>query len=141
MFADTHADMHEEHRLWQNETAMWHDDLGLWRGVYRKALADLFALESALTKHLLALDHHEQNVQQHERHLTEHERLLAAFKQGKPVDELRLLATAKSHQEERRKHACQREYHERVKKEHHAALAHWSPLLREIARSASSSPA
>jgi len=136
MSADTHADMHEEHRRWQNETAMWHDDIGVWQAQYRKALADLSQLQAALSKHLFALENHERSIHEHENHLREHERALAAFKQGQHIGDLELLTAAKAHQEERARHACQREYHERAKKEYHTAMVNWSPLLKEIARSA-----
>ena len=68
--------MHEEHRNWQSEYSMWHQDIETWQKQLALA-ADGLALIKRLAEQTRALEFHNQIIQAQEKQLAEHETDLA----------------------------------------------------------------
>jgi hypothetical protein len=132
MVAGTHQEIHSQHREWLTDIAMWQDDLDLWRNEYHTALTDVARLEAALRASVRALNEHLEGVVAHNEHLAEHEHLVGRFEHGDHIEELDLLTLTKAHEQEAREHVRQAERHELIKKRHHALMAHWYLLLKEM---------
>jgi chromosome segregation ATPase len=132
MPANTHEDMHAEHGLWRGEIGLWNDEIAVWQEELNGALAELKRLEAVLREQQTNLEAHRQAVATHEQHLAAHERTLAAFERGGPAGN-DLLTMAKGHGHEVPRHARRRNAHERLKRRHHALMAHWSPVLKALA--------
>jgi len=117
----TAATMHQDHRCWLGDNDMWRCDVSAWQEEQRQALADLAAVDAALKEHARSLQTHAAAVRLREQELRGHEHALAQFEQGAAEPELIVLA--KAHTEGAARHAEQRQTHERLKHEHHAAMA------------------
>ncbi len=87
-------------------------------------------LEEALREHRRTLQTHLEAITAEEQALKDHEYALAEYERGGPGDGL--LDMARTHQENASKHAQQRQAHERLKKQHHTVMAHWSLLLKAL---------
>jgi hypothetical protein len=122
--------MHREHLQWGSESAMWLDDVALWKSEYERALADLGVLEKAVRRQLETLRDHEHAILRHQAHSRAHESALAAFENECKDDSL--LLRAKDHRQEATRHTNQRRAHENMKRDHYAFIAYWAMLLKEI---------
>jgi hypothetical protein len=128
--ATTHVEMHGEHQRWLSDTAMWRDDLAHWQKEIADALDSLKELEGALRQHSQCLQGHLETLTAEEAETRSHEHALAEYERGGPGDEL--LAMARPHGEHATKHGQQRQAHERLKRQHHTVMAHWSLLVKAL---------
>lgn len=122
--------MHQDHQQWESDIAMWRDDVALWKEECLNARSKLTRLEAALCKQLKAIYDHKEAIRSHEENLAGHEHALKEVAEGRQGGDVSPFATA--HETEARTHAQQRAIHESLKEHHHAAMAHWSGLLKEI---------
>jgi hypothetical protein len=144
MAADTHADMHTEHRRWGSDIGLWRDEIDVWEEELRNAGADLERLAPALPGHRLArlrnilrahravLDTHRGVIDTHDSRVQKHEHVLATFEGGGPAGN-HLLKMAKDHRCDAPRHARLRDAHEHLKRCQHTLLARWPLLLRALA--------
>lgn len=127
-----HSVLHADHVHWREDIDMWRLDIEEWRKERAKLLA---ALEVALGAEASGLREHERSMCQHGEHLMEHERLIASLEQadrpGCNEIEARMAA---DHQKESENHAQMREVHERLKRDHHRAMARLAVVLKSLGR-------
>jgi hypothetical protein len=131
-----HSDMHRDHQYWLSDAAMWRDDVALWKDEYRKALADLDKVEAALRWLVETMENHEKGIGRHVDKISTHEHAVSEFEKGGKGDTVDMLTLAKAHKDESADHTQQREAHERLKRAHHFAMAHWHTLLAELTKAA-----
>ena len=129
-----HADMHRDHQYWLTDCAMWRDDIGLWKEEWQKAIADLERMEAALRWIAESIANHEAGVDRHMGKIHRHEHAVSEFEQSGRGDTVEMLTFAKVHREEAAGHLNQRDAHERLKRDHHIAMAHWHTLLAELTK-------
>ncbi len=123
----TFAGMHAEHRQWQSEHSMWTDDIELWRAQHEAALSQLKQLEDLLRQHGEALDEHAEATQRLQHSLEGHEKSMAAYwREGADAEGQEAMIAL--HRQEAKRHAEQREAHERIKKQQHSIITHLTML-------------
>lgn len=130
MATPSHATMHHDHRQWLSDNNMWRCDIANWQQEFKKAAADRKQIEAALKEHEQALQVHAASIRLREQDLAAHEHALAEYEQGEAGAQL--ISLAQSHEKEARKHAQQRDAHERIKRHHHEVLAQINRLHKSI---------
>jgi hypothetical protein len=126
----THEKMHGEHRFWESEVNFWRDDLRAWQQELTNAQSQIKQLEKAFEDHAQALRKHGAAIRLQEQTFGEHEHALAEYEKGSEGDDL--FELARQHQGEAKQHLQHRTAHERLKRRHHAAMAHFSVLLKAL---------
>lgn len=122
--------MHQEHREWTSEDALWYDQLREWEAETDAAIGDLAKLEQTLRTHAGLLRTHAAAVRLYEQAPAEHEHELAeASRKGTCNSGC---CSAKKHERESAEHTTQRRKHEEVKRVHHALMARWTLLLKAL---------
>jgi hypothetical protein len=116
------AELHADHRLWLSDISMWQFDLEQWRSEFSTTLDAMDQIAAMLREHKKNVDEHADIIETIEAALEFHEKNLAASLQGSSDSDFDD-ALVESHAIEAKKIAIQREAHERIKKQHHIAMA------------------
>ena len=119
----SHIDMHQEHKRWRVEDDLWRDELAVWEREIDQAISDVPRLEKALRDHAGTLWQHAASIRLYEQEATYHEHELASYEQGEAPSDL--VALAKSHRREAKKHAEQYKTHDEIKKRQHVLMTKW----------------
>jgi septal ring factor EnvC (AmiA/AmiB activator) len=130
MLAVTETEIRAERKQLQREVSLWRSEVRSLQQEYRKALADLRRLEAALGQREQALEAYARALDAHEERLARAEWREPAEDEGGPAEGPSAQAPVGS--EEILKHWRWREDHERVKRQHHVALGHWTLLLQTV---------
>lgn len=138
MTASTHMNMHNEHRFWESEIGLWRDDLRAWQHELAKAQNEIKLLEKAMEDHAHALRTHGSSLRLEEQSFEGHEHAIADYEKGGEGDQL--FEMAREHNKEAAHHVEHRAAHERLKRRHHNAIAHWNLLLKALREPAESPP-
>ena len=125
-----HQQMHADHRLYQNETSLWLDDLRGWEQEQHEAAKSIDDVKAIFQKQIESLQTHAAAVRLHDQTLAQHEKALAGYEQGEGGMELPALAKAHTAQTER--HAQQRAAHERLRRLHHAIIVQWNLVRKTL---------
>jgi len=125
--------MHNDHREWKSENAMWHDQVREWEKEIFEAIADVAKVDQALQAHEQRLRTHAAAIRLYEQAPAEHEHQLAELAQEGTCKAA--CSTANKHKQESLKQIEQRQVHEELKRTHHALMAHWSLLLKALGTS------
>jgi hypothetical protein len=128
----THTTMHSDHKQWLNENDMSRCDIAAWQKEFKKAAADLKAIESALQEHEESLQVHAAAIRLREQELAAHEHALVEYERGETGVEL--ISLAQAHDKETAKHTQQHDAHERIKRHHHTVMAQVSMLHKAVAK-------
>jgi hypothetical protein len=126
----THANMHVDHQAWKSEDDLWRDEIAIWEGEARRALAELPLLERAMNAHIAALEKHAAAIRLYEHEFLKHEHSVAAYERR--IVPLRLISGTKAHAEEAEQHGAVRAAHDTMMREHHAFLAKWNRLFSAL---------
>ena len=130
MSAVSHAAMHQDHRDWQSENALWRDQLREWAQPTAKAVEDLESIKAALVRHTEILSRHAAAVRLYEQKSAEHEHQIAAAVSGSTPD--LPIHTDGKHFEEIADHHQVRLRHEALKRHHHELMARFSLLVQTM---------
>ena len=132
MLTATQAELSNERQQLQSEASLWRCEVAYLHQEYRKAVADLHRLETALRQQEQALEAYATLLAAHEQRLVgEEAEAPAEYEPGGMVERLTPHVSVGSH--EILKHWRQREVHEQVKRQCYAVLAYWSLLLQTVA--------
>ena len=131
MSAQIHIEMHQAHRLWENDIGFWRDDIRAWQHELVTIRAQLKDLESALTKHEETLRQHAASIRLDEEKIGVHEHALAEFERGGEGADLPSFVP--NHQQEAERHSNHRAKHEELKRIHHTFVARWRLLVQSLA--------
>ena len=120
--------LHDDHRLWTSERALWHDDVRIWERDIDGLRAKLKQIDAALDKqkrdlqvHAAALTLYGQRDAQREHDLVQYER---------DCDDEKRVLLGRVHEAEMSQHGLQRQRHEDLKASQRRLLAQ----LRSFAR-------
>ena len=121
MVLQTRADIHADHRHWQQDLTTWREDIDEWRKENETLLK---SAEDALRDHVTALKAHSEAMRTHEREVLEHERFIAECEQD-AVRDGGIVETSlvEDHKKETAKHTNLRQAHERIRDHHLRAMA------------------
>ncbi|MCE9607015.1 MAG: hypothetical protein K8U03_19185 [Planctomycetia bacterium] len=125
------SSMHNDHREWKSENALWHDQLREWEAEIAEAIGDVAKVEQALHAHESRLRTHAAAIRLYEQGPAEHE-LAELVQEGASMA---ACCTANKHKNESLKQTEQRQVHEALKRTHHALMARWSLLLKALGTS------
>lgn len=130
MTTTTLANLHFDHKHWQNEIKTWRDDLQEWKKEQAQLLDNLElalgANVAGLKDHAGQIGSHEGDILCHEHQITECERCSIPRS-----DEVSTIFTD-DHEGEADKQDALREIHERIKRHHHRAMARLAAVIRAL---------
>ncbi len=125
------TEIHADHSHWQSDIQSWHEDLEAWRKQQAKLLVDfegaLGAHVQSMKEHLGAIERHVEVVRCHERFIAEREQ---SSRSGPGEIEARM---AKAHEKGLATHEELRRTHQRMKGDHHEAMAKLMVVLQILA--------
>ncbi|HEX7448004.1 MAG TPA: hypothetical protein VF306_10685 [Pirellulales bacterium] len=128
MLAYTDHELHEDHRLWTSERALWHDDVRIWQREIDGLRARLKQIDAALEQQQRDLQVHAAALTLYEQRDARREHSLVQYEQD--CDDERRMLLGRVHEAEVSQHGLQRARHEDLKVSQRRLLAQ----LRSFAR-------
>jgi hypothetical protein len=121
--------MHDDHRIWNSESEMWKQDLGIWSRQIEVAFGELDELQQMLSHQRAVLDEHEQRILEQEKRQRNHEQELAKCERLRvPYDD----ASTAAHLETGKFIDQTRIEHKRIKDYHHKLMAKMRDLEKTM---------
>lgn len=128
MLAYTDYQLHDDHRLWTGERALWHDDVRIWQKEIDGLRAKLKQIDAALEQQEHDLQVHAAALTLYEGRDAQREHSLVQYEQD--CNEERRMVLSHVHEAEVSQHGRQRERHEELKASQRRLLGQ----LRSLAR-------
>ena len=128
--ATAHVEMHNEHRQWCSDQAMWRDEVSKWLRDAWEACRGLESLRNGFEELCKDLDAHSAALDKERAGVACHEHALAEYEKGKAGEGL--VGMANLHQRFADRHAASEEAHQRLKQRHHEIFTHWLGLVNAL---------
>lgn len=128
MLAYTDHQLHDDHRMWTSERALWHDDVRIWQREIDGLRARLKQIDAALEQQQRDLQVHAAALTLYEQRDARREHSLVQYEQD--CDDERRMLLGRVHEAEVSQHGLQRARHEDLKVSQRRLLAQ----LRSFAR-------
>lgn len=118
METTNHLSMHQDHKVWRTENALWVDDLRMWDKEIDELTKQMEHIKQAVDNHVDAYHKHQEQILTQGNRLDQHEQEMAFLEEGSQTDN----ALIPDHSKENELHDKLRQAHERVKKYHHQVV-------------------